>query len=255
MNLFFKKFALLLLSSSLFAQNSFIAEGTKLDASLDESNTIHPDIFLPINWSEYFTSSLLYRTNKSITQTQAQGETTLNSKMLDINLLNFRYQAQNSSYSLGAGLLQETFKKVQIGSSTYPIVGDITYNNHIDIDVIGFSVKAEFIHKELVKNLSLKTNFLLSPSSQLNVSQDTSLTSSTALSQGLSKANETLSPIYELNLNLLYKTSYYLSFGIEARYHYLPLNYNLAVVDSQLNPLNKAIRNQFIKKLAHFQQF
>ncbi|MEA2051015.1 MAG: hypothetical protein U9O56_09830, partial [Campylobacterota bacterium] len=74
-------------------------------------------------------------------------------------------------------------------------------------------------------------NLNITPSSNLKVTQNTSLSDAVnSIGTGSSDENQDLS--YELSFETMSKFNSYLNFGVEARYRFLPLKYDLKLANN-----------------------
>lgn len=209
--------------------DSIFVKGTKLSATMDDDSNIHPDIYLPINWSKTFSSAIEYRTTQEIEKgivsasyDSSDNTTTLDKEIINLEIIKYNLKNKYSKYSFGIGYSMESFDKNQKGSATTGVT-TTTFNHNIDIDIKGISIFADSTYDKLTDKLSAKFNISLLTGSTLDVKQDTVLTSSS--SKGSS--SEDLDLIYELRGKFNYVLNSFVDLGFETRYKFTPLKYSL----------------------------
>jgi len=215
--------------------DSVFAKGTKLATTLDENNNIHPDIFLPINFTQSLSTAIEYRTTQELQNGTVDGDydssnkdTTLDKEILNLYLLKYSIKNQKSTYSFGIGYSSESFNKNQKGFVTSGAT-TLTFDNNINIDIQGVSIFADAIYYNIIDDLSAKINILILAASKLDVTQDTELV---GFSNGQGSSSEDLDLIYELRADFNYDLTSYMDLGFETRYKFLPMKYSLEMAQS-----------------------
>lgn len=222
------------LQKAVETYDSIFAKGTKLATTMDEDNNIHPDIYLPINWSKSISTSIEYKTTQELKEGIVEGnydssnkETTLDKETLNLYLFKYNINNPSSTHSFGIGYSSESFDKNQKGFVTTGTT-TLEFDNNVNIDIKGVSIFADAIY-DVTDKFSAKFNLLLLASSKLDVTQDTELTS---FSSGSGSSSEDLDLIYELRADFNYELTSFLDLGFETRYKFLPMKYSLEMAKS-----------------------
>ncbi|QSZ42280.1 hypothetical protein GJV85_09230 [Sulfurimonas aquatica] len=223
-----------LLSTLLLADST---DRTQINLSTDDNGNTNPDLFIPIYWGDSLFSALGYSSSNfyevaplsSIANSRIG--TTVDQRTMKLNLLTYELKFNSMTYALGGEVESITINKQEFGY--FEQAADIVAaDNSIEIDVIKPNIKADISYQ--TKDLLVRLGALVSPYSNLSVKQTTVFqplvttngTSSSSTSQDLS---------YELNLALKYKVSSLMTLHFNSNYSYLPMKYDLAVLNSTLD--------------------
>lgn len=223
----------LLLASNLLAIT--LDNGIKLSANKDENNNIYPDIILPIKYNDKYSSSFQYLEDKSIVEnetvtntTTSDKDTTVEHKLLRLNILNYTTQKNKTKFYFGFGLQKENFDKSQLGFAQTGAT-NINFDHKINIETSSIYLKSDFVFYGDKFDNKLKLNIV--PSSDLEVTQNTVLSDGVnSTGFGSSKKSQDLS--YELSYETMSKYGELINFGFEVRYRFLPLKYDLKLANS-----------------------
>lgn len=235
------------------ANDYFLPNNTRINASLDDENNILPDLYIPINWSKNISSDIEFKQTKDFARTSVDGNyddsdeiNTIKSEVIHLHLLKYNTKYKGSPYSFSIGYTSESYDKNQIGFVNSG--GNITnFNNNILIDVKGINGYLS-TSRNFTKKLSAKFDFIFLAASTLNVSQNTEIEN---YGTGGRKSSESLELNYELRADFNYNLSSYIDFGFESRYKFLPMNYSLDLaylegfVNTYVKEKEKKIYNAF----------
>ena len=209
--------------------SSIIPKGTKISGAIGDDSSFQPDIYLPINWSDSFSSGVEYYSTNEIENDKVGGysdskkKTVLDTKTLNIYVLKYNLNTTSSTYSFGLGYSGQNIDKTQKGYIASSGVR-LDYDHKMDIDIQGAYFSGEAIFRKITDRLSAKFNVLLLGGAQLDVSQHTSITS---YPSAKGSSSENIDLIYDLRADFNYDVFAYLDVGFETRYKSLPMKYNL----------------------------
>ncbi len=209
----------------------FFSKDTKISINLDDESKIHPDLYIPIYWTNILSTVVEYRTTQDKDVSKVKGnydsshkETTIDKETLNLHLLKYSFVNSSSRYSLGVGYSYEAFDKNQNG---YIQSGTdrLDFNNNINIEIQGISISAETVNYDIILDgLSSKFNILVLAASTLDVTQNTLVT---GYPNAKGNSTQDLDVIYDVRGDLNYDLFSFMDVGMEARYKFLPMNYTL----------------------------
>jgi hypothetical protein len=159
---------------------------------------------------------------------------------LKLNLLSYEMPSGNFKYNIGGDIEQIDIDKLEFGYLQMPsnLGGDlVAFDNQIDIKVLRPTLHGDVTWNPSGGAFSIRTGVNLYPISSLTVDQETRfkpIISSTGTSSGSKDQDFS----YSLNLEMIYKTTTWADFLVTADYEFLPLKYDLAVLD--------VVNNQFV---------
>ena len=229
----------LLLSTTLFSSvaasedNSARIDPDRLiyDFSIDEKDKFRPDLFIPFSWTDDLYGAVSYLSTSDYETEKVLGiqDSNKDSEVIYNTLNIYPLLWKTDSHTMGLDIELLDIDKKQSG---YWVSGVDTFNfqNAVEIKVI----KPAFYYQ--FNNLSSKYNGVLfsaslSPYSSLDVNQSTVFTG--ALSQSGSSSSEGESNVsFRLNLNGRYRFSNGLQSFFDFKYEYLPLEYELNVLQA-----------------------
>lgn len=230
-----KKLILLTAISTMLLADT--ADRMQINLNTDKNGNTNPDTFIPIYWSDSmfsalgFSSSNSYEVNSLSSITNSRIGTTVDEKIMKLNLLTYEHKSDSLTYALGAEIENIKINKQEFGY--FEFLSDIiAADNSIEIDMLKPNIKADVTYK--TKDLLLRLGTVISPTSTLDVKQTTVFqplvttngTSSSSASQDLS---------YNLNLALKYKLSPFMTLQLNSNYSFLPMKYDLAVLNNTAN--------------------
>lgn len=208
---------IVLLSINLFSFQ--LPERTKLDVNYDDEKRLHPNIFIPIFWSDNIFSAIEYRTGFK-KEVESAKTTRTHHQVGKIHLLN--YQVNDYVFALGYG--NEIFNKEQKGY----LLKDSTrtdYINKIDITYTSFFGKIDITKESLTPWLDSRFGLLILPSPKLKVEQDTQYSNTYVNGKGNSEKTTVL--MYEITLDTKTKSGSFIDVGLDLKYQRLPLKFDL----------------------------
>ena len=210
--------------------DSFPNIGESLQIALSsnaDNNGVLPDIEIPIKWSCNLSSTLTYRKTETFDDRVTDGTTikeTLEKSEYSFYPLRYDDKIFIFEYFVGLGYAGESYVKDQSGSFVDYEDDTIGYDNSVNIDIAGASLKAELIGRTSF-GLDAKLNYGILSSSNLDVSQNTSY--STKYDSGSVSNSETLSNIYKFGIDINYELFSWMDLGFKSQYSFLPLEYSL----------------------------
>jgi len=220
--------ATILLSSITLMADGYRIEFKKaLDSNAEDSYI--PDIILPIQWNENYSSSFEYRSGEMVDKRLVEGYANSNNdeniehKRFKLNALNYRMLSEDASYTFGIGASYEQFDKRQVGYVNSG-GGNLNFDNNIKIDTLSLYLKAETIQH--YSWLDIKLYGILTPVSNLDVKQDTYL-SGIATKHLQASSSESQDISYEVDVDFTSKLNSFADISLAANYRFLPTKYNL----------------------------
>jgi len=208
--------------------------GIKIDVNMDKNANLHPDLLVPCKYNDEYSSSIEYKTDKQIIKDEkvenadtSDKDTTIKHSLFRLNFLNYNIKKDKIKYYFGFGWQKETFYKTQSGFAKNDAV-NVNFNNNIDMEVKSMYLKSDIIMYEDKFNHRFKINIV--PKSDLKVSQTTTL-SDTVNSVGNGNSDKSQDISYEISYENIGKFGSFADFGVEARYRFLPLKYNLKLAN------------------------
>lgn len=198
--------------------------------------TLHPDIFIPVYWSNNFYSGAGYSTStiKEIDAVSgfeaSKNGLTSTTRDFRINALTFR----SAYFSLGLeanimnieknefGYIHDTNNVFNQGNDAW-----IAFDNDVDIDVIQYGAYLDLYHHFFSDKLFLRLSTRLFPGASLSVKQTTQFKPLVA-ETGYSESSTIQDFAYDARFESYIDLSKYLKFGFEFNYEFLPISYDLA---------------------------
>ena len=227
---------LIVFFNELYGANTIFAEKMSIGVGLDKDKNIHPDIYLPFyNWSENFYSSVEYRTSKYIHNGTINSLNTfyqdnvINHKSLRLYIINYKFIREKYKFFIHLGLSKDEFETQSDGYIlTNPSKTDVT--NNINFTANSSIIQSGIVFKDTL-GLDIRFGLTVFPTPKLIAKQNTKINSLSKL-EITGESSKYSSTSYELNANFLYKTNYIFNFGFDVKYRFLPMEYDLKILQS-----------------------
>jgi hypothetical protein len=202
-----------------------------LNFSIDKQDNFHPDVSLPVSWNDSLSSAFSYystadyENGKVLNLANSNNDTEINYRF--INIYPLLWQSAQNTYGIDVGIID--IDKTQVGFFS-DNSGTFNFVNDLSIQLIKPSLFYRF------NQLSDSNNGWLyavsvSPYSELSLTQSTLF--SGALNQAAVADASTESNLsLRLALKARFKSANGLQSYVDVHYEYLPMEYTLAVLNS-----------------------
>lgn len=220
-------------------QNPAEAERLVVNFNYDEDGGAQPDTFVPLKWSENLYSGLGYSqvkySRKEALENFSTGKNQVNidEQRYRLELLNYEDAEGSFRYSFGAQYSYLDIKKNEFG---YVESGGslIVFDNRVDIEVHQPSIRGDMSWRSADEGVLLRLGANVSPYNRLTVDQATDVKPQVSQT-GKSQSTTQQDPAYGATLEVQVRTPLKVDLGVVAGYEFLPLNYDLAVLNSSGN--------------------
>ncbi len=230
--------SLFTLTSPLLASDE-VADRTEITMKLDKEGEPSLDyIFIPFYWSKNTYSGIGFSTSQSSETDVIEGfsesrlSTTYDQTNLRLNLYTHEWNSDQLTFSLGGLIDFLTIKRLEFGYAHFPAsLGDdwVALDNEVEIKVIKPVIQG-IVEKEIPKTFSVRGILDISPSSSLSVEQETRFKPIVATA-GKSSSSSSQRLTYTIGIEMLFKTGAFIDIGIVASHEFLPLNYDIEILD------------------------
>jgi hypothetical protein len=237
-------FLIVFSSYSVAAESGWAEDRVQIDLGLDEDGKTAPEAFVPFDWGDGWSSGIGFRSRQSDSNETLDGftdgrvGTSVSEDRLRLNLISFEKGSDSSYWSAGADFEQITIDKLQFGYFQMPnpyipnpaVAGEyVAFDSQVDLVITKPNLFVDYTNKG--SELDFRVGISISPVSNLSVDQETRfipLVSST----GTSTTSDSLDLSYELSLEMEYKTGGSVNIGFGYYYEFLPITYDIAVLNS-----------------------
>lgn len=211
-----------------------MAQGFNIDLQIDSEGKVSPETSLPHEWNENWYSEVRFRSTTISTENTStiltRSATTIDEQYKRVNILGYQQKNERSQFGVAGGAEVVDITRSEFGFGT--IASDlVVIDNHVDIQAVRWIVSG-FYNKSF-DYIDLHTGFNLAPAGQLTVSQDTYINYTSDISVKDSN-NSSMDLSYGAEFDVLIKTGTGVDVKIGAEYLYLPLEYDLGVVNNSL---------------------
>lgn len=228
----------------LVASASTLAQGLRVDLQVDEDGKVSPETSLPYFWSENLYSELRFRstsvTNDDTSRILERSTTTLDEEYKRIDVIGFRSQQQETTWGFSAGVELIDIERREFGFGSVSN-NALTIDNSVDISATRLLIAGSYQLDSDFIRLNASAN--LAPAGSLEVNQDTHIGYTSTLSTSESNSNN-MSLSYGAELDLLLRTGTGFDVGLNLQYDFLPLEYELGIVNNTLSAFETATIEQ-----------
>jgi len=235
----------LIISSILLATSlNAIDNQTQINFEQDNDGNINPNIFVPIYWDNEYYSGVGYTssTSKDIGKlnsfTDSKNGMVSSEKITVINWITKNI----SNYSIGLVTSISNIKNNEFGyiHDTENLFGNgddywVAFDNDIELDIVKTGIFAKYTTS--FDKIYLRTIATVFPSSNLDVKQST-IFKPLANDIGVSSSSTSQDLGYSLQLEALYDTNSFISFGFMYSYDFEPIKYDIAQLNKSDSTYN-----------------
>ncbi len=231
--------SLCLINPTLSFANEKQSDRFNLDLNSDEDGNVNPGTFIPYYWGNNWFSGIGFSSSSQLAQDTLDGfsdsrlGTNVEQQQISINLLSYESISGALSYSIGGDYNVINIDRTEFGYLylNNGVIDDyVAFDNLTEIEVKGLAVRGDITWGNIDEN-AIRFGWVISPSSTLDVDQDTafkpiitnSATGSSSKSQDLG---------YDLKILTRHRISSSFSLGLQLRYQVLPLEYDIKVLAS-----------------------
>ena len=220
---------------------TMVTQRTEINFNSDTDGNIHPQIAIPITWSEHFYSTLGYTSGSSTSIAIDDLDAAFNpskfvtaqtDNMISFNLLSYQNTTSIVNYAFGLGVDYRNIESNEFGYFKTPSVNQLAFDKIVNIEQYDAVVNAEIYQTDIFGFMNFRVGGKVSIYSKMEVKQQTSYTNlpNTSASSSLDQEMN-----YTLFADLYFMTPYYFDIGLSASHGYLPLTYDLASPDFSNN--------------------
>jgi hypothetical protein len=232
----------------VYAGEDVSSERLRFDLNMGDDNNLNPDLFIPVYWRANFFSGLGFSQNSSFSSEVLAGfsdskiGTSVNEDIVRLNILSYRTNNVDLNYSVGGDYQLRSIKKMEFGYfylNNGTIDDHIAFDNKIDIEVAGFSVRGDVTCGNRSDTHQFRISTIVSPSSNLDVEQKTDFKPIVTTSgTGDSSKSQDLGYLLSFESKHRFWESINLRFFFQ--YESLPMEYDLKVLASTATSFQQA---------------
>ena len=232
--------SIILLVTSLNATST----QTQINFEQDNDGNVNPNILVPIHWNSKYYSGIGYTssTTKDIGKVSSFNDSK-NGMVSSERTTVINWITKNiSNYSIGLVTSISNIKNNEFGyiHDTENLFGNgndywVAFDNDIELDIVKTGIFAKYTTS--FDKIYLRTIATVFPSSNLDVKQST-IFKPLANDMGVSSSSTSQDLGYSLQLEALYDTNSFISFGFMYSYDFEPIKYDIAQLNKSDSTYN-----------------
>lgn len=242
---FFVIFIFLAVSNIAYADWS--EDRIHIDLGIDDDGKMAPEAFIPFNWGNGWSSGVGVRSRQSDSHDTILGfpdsrvGTSVGEDRLRLNLFAFEKRNDVSSWLFGLEYEQVKIEQLQFGYFQMPdpytsnpvVAGEyVAFDSLVDVEISKPNLFANFSMK--AETINWRIGVSVSPASNLSVDQETRFVP--IVNATGSRSSDTSQDLaYNMVLELEVKTASSVNLGLSYYYESLPMNYDIAILNSTAN--------------------
>lgn len=219
------------------ASGTVLAKGVEVDLQMNDDGKVVPYTQFAHPWSDNWYSGIRYRTisieEENTSEILSRNTTALEEQYKRLDMIGYYSESRSGDFDVSFAIERIDIDRRETGFGEINTGSAIQTDNRVDVNVTrlilagSYTMKSDFI--------DLDAEFNLAPVGDLDVDQDTFIQTNGEALVASQTGDGDLGLSYSAKLSGLVKSGYGIDVALNAEYEFLPLEYDLDIVQADLS--------------------